>query len=49
MVLSDEIPKSIVRASPLRHFRMWFRLHSVDEVRELDGILDKEDWDVVSD
>lgn len=26
--------------------RAW--LHGVDEIRELDGVLDEEDWDVVA-
>ena len=40
-------PSIIVRGLSLRDFIMRLRLEGVDEVRELDSILDKEDGDVV--
>ena len=37
-----------MRARRLRHAVVWFRLHGVDQVRELDRILDKEHRNVVA-
>ena len=33
----------------LRHFVVWFGFHGMNQVRELDGVLDEEHWDVVAD
>jgi len=38
----------VVPSGCLRDFTVRLRLHCVDEVRELDSILDEEDWNVVA-
>lgn len=35
-------------SSGLRDLIIWTRLHRVDEIRELDRVLNEEDWDVVA-
>lgn len=35
-------------SSSLRDLIIWARLYGVDEIRELDSVLDEEDWDVVA-
>lgn len=32
----------------LRNFNIWFRLRGVDQVCELNGVLNEEDWNVVA-
>lgn len=34
--------------SSLGYLIIWAWLHGVDEIRELDGVLDEEDWNVVA-
>lgn len=35
-------------SSSLRNFVIWTRLHRVDEIRELNSILNEEDWNVIA-
>lgn len=35
-------------SSSLRDLIIWARLYRVDEIRELNSILNEEDWDVVA-
>lgn len=42
---SEEIPGVVMCALSLRHLLVGFRLDGVDEVDELDGVLDEEDYD----
>jgi hypothetical protein len=46
--LAEEIPSTVVSSSSLRNLTVRLWLDSMDQIRELDGILDEEDWDVVS-
>ena len=43
-----EVVEGVVSASSLRHIIMRFRLHSVDQIGKLDGVLYKKDGDVIS-
>jgi len=45
----DEVPKSVMRRSGLRHGVMWFGFDGVDQIRKLHRVLDEEDRDVVAD
>lgn len=45
---TKEIPSRVMSSSCLRDLIIWTRLHRVDEIRELDRILNEEDWDVVA-
>jgi hypothetical protein len=47
-LLRKEVPSAVMRSSSLRDFsvRLWF--DCMDEIRELDGILDEEYWNVVA-
>ena len=45
----DEIPERVVGGRGLREAAVGLHFHRVDEVRELDGVLDEEDRDVVAD
>ncbi|MNM70489.1 hypothetical protein D3C81_821180 [compost metagenome] len=45
----DEVPERVVRRRGLRDLVVRFRLHGMDEIRELDAVLDKEHRDVVAD
>ena len=38
-----------MRALPLRHFVLGFRLHRVNKVGKLDGVLNEEDRRIVAD
>jgi hypothetical protein len=44
-----EIPEVVVRRLSLRYLVVRFRLSSMDNIRELHGVLDEEDRDVVAD
>ena len=44
-----EVPEIVVRSLSLWNFNIWFRLRGVDQVCELDGVLNEEDWDVIAD
>ena len=44
-----KVPKIVVRRLRLRYFIMWLWFGGVDKVRELDGVLDEEDGNVVPD
>ena len=44
-----EVPDIVVCSLSLRNFNIWFRLRGVDQVCELDGVLNEEDWDVIAD
>ena len=46
---TDEIPEIIVCRLRLRERAIGLRLHRMDDVRELDGVLDEEHRDVVAD
>ena len=46
---ADEVPEGVVGAGGLRIAAVGLHLHRVDQVRELDGVLDEEDRDVVAD
>src|ERR1035437_606319 len=45
----NEIPERVVRARRLRKAAVGFHLDGMDEVGEFNGILDKENRDVVAD
>ncbi len=45
----DAIPEGIVSGGRLRNFIVRLRLHGVDQVRKLDGVLDEEHRHVVAD
>lgn len=45
---TKEVPSRVVGSSRLRNFVIWTRLYRVDEIRELNSILNEEDWDVVA-
>jgi hypothetical protein len=45
---AEKVPSRIVSGSGLRDLAVGLRLAGVDHVGELNSILDKEDWDVVS-
>lgn len=47
-LLAEEVPSRVVRSRRLRDLIVAPRLHSVDQVRELDSILDEEYGDVVA-
>lgn len=47
-MVEDEVPEIVVGALGLWNLIVWFRLASVDNIRELDCVLDEEDWDVVA-
>jgi hypothetical protein len=42
------LPKVIVSSLSLGHFVVGLRLSSMDDIRELDSVLDEEDWDIVA-
>jgi hypothetical protein len=44
-----KVPEVVVGRLSLRYLVMRFWLACMDEVWELDGVLDEEDWDIVSD
>nr|AFX60989.1 Bli21 [Bacillus licheniformis] len=48
-IVGDKVPKRIVRCRSLRHFVIRFRLKGMHQVRELDGILNEENGDVIAD
>lgn len=48
-LLTEEVPCRIVSRCCLRNLTVRLGLDSVDEIRELDGILDKENRNVVTD
>ncbi|SIH97382.1 Uncharacterised protein [Mycobacteroides abscessus subsp. abscessus] len=48
-VQRDEVPERVMSALRLRDLTVGLRLRSVDDIRELDGVLDEEDRDVVAD
>jgi len=48
-LLTKEIVGRIVGCSSLRDLIIWLRLESMNEVREQDGVVDEENWDVNSD
>ena len=48
-LLTEKVPRRVVRAGSLGHLAVRLGLNGVDQVRELDGGLDEEDRDVVSD
>ena len=43
-----EVPEIVVRSLSLWNFNIWFRLRGLDQVCELDGVLNGEDWDVIA-
>lgn len=43
-----EVPEIVVGGLGLRNFNIWFRLRGVDQIREFDGVLNEENWNVVS-
>src|SRR5450432_3643844 len=45
----DEIPECVVRRCGLRETAVRLHFYGMDQVGELDGVLDKEDRDVISD
>src|SRR5450756_693261 len=45
----NEIPERVVRGRRLWKAAVGFHLYGMDEVGEFDGILDEENWDVVTD
>src|SRR5665647_2554660 len=45
----NEIPEGVVRARRLRKTAVRFHFYGMDEIGELDGILNEEDRDVVTD
>jgi hypothetical protein len=47
-LLAEKVPRRIVRRRSLRHLAVRAWLDCVDEVRELDGILNEKDRNVVS-
>lgn len=48
-ILTEEIPCSVVSCSCLWNLVVGLRLHSVDKIGELHGILKEEDRDIVAD
>jgi hypothetical protein len=48
-LLTEEIPRAVMSSSSLRDLIVWPWLDRVDQVRELNGILDEEDRDVITD
>ena len=47
-LLTKEIVGGIMGCSGLRDLVVWLRLESMNEVREQDGVVDEENWDVDS-
>lgn len=47
-LLTEEVPRGVMRGSSLRDLTVATRLNGVDQIRELDGILDEENGNVVS-
>jgi hypothetical protein len=47
-LLAEEVPGAIMSSSSLRNLAVWPGLDSMNQVRELDSILNKEDGDVVT-
>jgi hypothetical protein len=47
-LLGKEIIGLVMCGGGLRYFSVWLWLHSVDQIRELDRILDEENGDIVS-
>jgi hypothetical protein len=47
-LLAEEIPGAIMRSSSLGDLTVWPWLDGMDQVGELDGILNEEDGDVVT-
>ena len=45
---TEVIPEVVVGSLPSRNLIVRLGLHSMDNIGKLDGILDEEDWDVVS-
>lgn len=46
---TNEVPEIIMGGLPLGYLVVRFRLHCMHEIRELDGILNEENGDVVPD
>ena len=44
----DEVPEGVVSSSCLRDFIVRLRLDGMHEIGKLDGVLDKEDWNVIA-
>ena len=42
------VPEGVMRALPLRHFILRFRLHRVNKIGKLDGVLNEEDRRIVA-
>jgi hypothetical protein len=47
-LLRKEVPCAVMRSGSLRDFSVRLWLDCMDEIRELDGILDEEYWNVVA-
>ena len=43
-----EVPEIVVGGLGLRNFNVWFGLRGVDQVREINSVLNEEDWNVVA-
>lgn len=48
LILTLEVPEIVVGSLGLRNCIVWLRLSSVDHIRELQGVLNEEDGNVVS-
>jgi hypothetical protein len=47
-LLAEKVPSAIMSSSGLGNLAVWPGLDSMDQVRELDGILNEEDGDIVT-
>lgn len=47
-VVEDKVPEIVVGALGLGNLIVWFRFASVNDIRELDRILNEENWNVVA-
>ena len=47
-LLAEEIPCRVMGSSSLRDLFVWTWLDSMDKIWEQDGVLDEENWNVIS-
>lgn len=47
-VVGEEVPGGIMCCSSLGHLMIWAWLDRVNQIRELNTILNKEDWNIIS-
>lgn len=45
---TKEVPSRVVGSGRLRYFVIWTRLHRMNEIRELNSVLNEENWDIIA-